>query len=42
MIVVIVPVVAGALVVLAIEIVRWLFRPESRRLRVIRKIGGRR
>ncbi len=27
---------------LAVEILRWTLRPEARRLRVIRKIGGRR
>lgn len=25
---------------LVIEIVRWKFRPEERRLRVIKKLGG--
>lgn len=28
--------------VLGIELVRWWLRPEARRLRVIKKIGGRR
>lgn len=27
---------------LCVEILRWAFRPESRRLRMIKKIGGRR
>jgi hypothetical protein len=33
----------GAVVVLAmaVELLRWVLRPEARRLRVIRKIGGR-
>lgn len=30
---------AGAFL-LAIEIVRWKLRPEQRRLRVIKKLGG--
>jgi len=29
-------------VLLGVEILRWVLRPEARRLRVIRKIGGRR
>lgn len=35
---------AGAIAVtaLCIELLRWWFRPEARRLRVIKKIGGRR
>lgn len=34
---------AGAVAtVLAVEVLRWTFRPEARRLRVIKKIGGRR
>jgi hypothetical protein len=33
-------VIGGTLVV--VEIVRWIFRPESRRLRMIKKIRGRR
>ena len=28
--------------VVGIELVRWWLRPEARRLRVIKKIGGRR
>jgi hypothetical protein len=37
-------VVVGGFVLVAIvafEGLRWIFRPEARRLRVIRKIGGR-
>jgi len=30
------------IVLLGVEILRWRFRPEARRLRVIRKIGERR
>lgn len=33
--------VAGAALLL-VEGARWLLRPEARRLRMIRKIGGRR
>lgn len=41
-----VPVCAGGLVIAvlvisAVELVRWKLRPEARRLRRIRKIGGR-
>lgn len=42
MIEVLVPVILAAIVLLGVEALRWLFRPESRRLRVIKKIGGRR
>jgi hypothetical protein len=35
-------VVLGAAILLTIETLRWVFRPEARRLRVIKKIGGRR
>ncbi len=31
-----------AAVLLAVEVLRWTFRPAARRLRTIRKIGGRR
>lgn len=31
-----------ALLVLVVESVRWMCRPAARRLRAIRKIGGRR
>lgn len=27
---------------IVVELLRWTFRPEARRLRMIRKIGGRR
>jgi len=40
--VVLVLVVAVALVLFGVEILRWTLRPAARRLRVIRKIGGRR
>jgi hypothetical protein len=30
------------IVLLCVEALRWTLRPEARRLRVIRKIGGRR
>lgn len=32
----------AAVTVLTVEVLRWTFRPEARRLRVIRKIGGKR
>jgi hypothetical protein len=32
----------AAVGVLAVEVLRWTFRPEARRLRVIRKLKGRR
>jgi hypothetical protein len=35
-------VVLGAIVLLGVEALRWLLRPEARRLRAIKKIGGRR
>jgi hypothetical protein len=38
----IVPIVVVVVVLLGIEGMRWVFRPEARRLRAIRKIGGRR
>lgn len=31
-----------AVIVLGVEFLRWTLRPEARRLRAIRKIGGRR
>jgi hypothetical protein len=31
-----------AVVALGVEFLRWTFRPAARRLRTIRKIGGRR
>jgi hypothetical protein len=39
------PIVVGSIVVaglLVVEILRWVSRPAARRLRTIRKIGGRR
>ena len=33
--------VAGV-VLIGVELLRWALRPEARRLRMIRKIGGRR
>jgi hypothetical protein len=33
---------AAVTVLLTVEVLRWTFRPEARRLRVIRKIGGKR
>ncbi len=40
---IVVAIVASALVFgLAVEILRWRLRPEGRRLRVIKKIGGSR
>ena len=41
MIEVLVPITVVALTLLAVEIVRWMFRPAARRLRVLKKIGGR-
>jgi len=29
-------------IVLGVECLRWIFRPEARRLRALKKIGGRR
>jgi uncharacterized protein YjeT (DUF2065 family) len=34
--------VLAASVVLVVEVLRWMLRPEARRLRVIKKIGVRR
>lgn len=31
-----------ALIAICIEILRWVLRPEARRLRMLKKIGGRR
>jgi hypothetical protein len=31
-----------AVALVAVELLRWTLRPEARRLRMIRKIGGRR
>lgn len=38
----IVPFVMVAMILLGVEVVRWLLRPEARRLRMLKKIGGRR
>ena len=38
----IVPIAIGVMIVLAEEALRWILRPEARRLRMIKKIGGRR
>jgi hypothetical protein len=38
---VIVPVVIVVMLVLAEETLRWLLRPEARRLRLIKKLGRR-
>jgi hypothetical protein len=35
-------VVGAAAILLGVELVRWKIRPEARRLRAIKKIGGRR
>jgi len=32
----------GGVALIGVEFLRWVLRPEARRLRVIRKIGGRR
>jgi cytochrome bd-type quinol oxidase subunit 1 len=37
-----VPIAVGLSIVLVVEILRWTLRPEARRLRMIKKIGGRR
>lgn len=34
--------IGGTLLLFGVEIVRWKLRPEQRRLRLIKKIGGRR
>ena len=39
---VLVPIALGAALLLGVELLRWKFRPEQRRLRLIKKIGGRR
>jgi hypothetical protein len=31
-----------AMLVFVVEFLRWTFRPEARRLRTIKKLGGRR
>lgn len=32
----------AGLVLVGVEVLRWTFRPEARRLRVLKKIRGRR
>ena len=39
---VLVPIALGGLLLLGVELLRWKLRPEQRRLRLIKKIGGRR
>lgn len=39
---VIAPIALAAAFLLGVEVLRWRFRPAGRRLRLIRKIGGRR
>ena len=39
---VVIPVAAVALILIGIETLRWFTRPAARRLRAIKKIGGRR
>lgn len=39
---VIVPITIAGALALGFEVVRWKLRPEQRRLRRIKKIGGRR
>ena len=34
-------IVGSVLTLLAIEIVRWILRPEAKRIRKLKKIGGR-
>ena len=38
----IVPITIAGAVLFGVEVVRWKLRPAGRRLRVIRKLGGRR
>jgi hypothetical protein len=40
--VIVLVIIVGTMLVLLEEAVRWLLRPEGRRLRAIKKIGGRR
>ena len=37
-----IPILGAAAILLVVEVVRWMIRPEARRLRRIRKIGKRR
>jgi hypothetical protein len=38
----IVPISLVGIALLGVEVLRWNFRPEARRLRALKKIGGRR
>ena len=38
----IVPLVIAVAVFFGIEVARWKLRPEGRRLRILKKLGGRR
>lgn len=38
----VVPIVIVGALLLGVEVLRWKLRPEQRRLRTIKKIGGRR
>ena len=38
----IVPIAIAGTLLLGVEVLRWKLRPEQRRLRVIKKIAGRR
>ncbi len=37
-----VPIALVGVILLGVEVLRWKLRPEQRRLRMIKKIGGRR
>ena len=39
---VVMPIAIAGTLLLGVEILRWKLRPEQRRLRAIKKIGGRR
>ena len=39
---VVIPIAVVGALLLGVEVLRWKLRPEQRRLRVIKKIGGRR
>ena len=39
---VVVPLAIVALALIGVEALRWMLRPEARRLRALKKIGGRR
>ena len=38
----VIPIALAGLLLLGVEVLRWNLRPEQRRLRLIKKIGGRR